>query len=254
MESWTKSGVANLTETTTTHLAQKFDLKSMDTILLAYGNKSDVVSFGFHSALYIYPSFISTLLHSQQNLLGKIRLELVNHFTEQKLLPKVPLDQMNFLWIVDFPLFTPNAATGEWETTHHPFTAPHPDDMDFLAQPETYAKCRSVAYDLVLNGQEIGGGSIRIHNADLQQKILNDILHLDTDHLSHLLEALESGCPPHGGIALGIDRLLSIICQTNSIRDVIAFPKSFEGKDLLSKAPCAISPEELQMYHLSIKN
>lgn len=160
---------------------------------------------------------------------------------------------MNFLWVVDFPLFTPNTETGELETTHHPFAAPHPDDMGCLNDPENYAKCRSLAYDLVLNGQEIGGGSIRIHNASLQRKILNDILRLDSEHLEHLLDALESGCPPHGGIALGIDRLLSIICRTNSIRDVIAFPKSTKGKDLLSKAPTDISPEELNLYHLSIK-
>lgn len=193
------------------------------------------------------------MLFSQQNLLGKIRLELIANFTELGLLPKVPEHQMNFLWIVDFPLFTPNEETGELETTHHPFTAPHPDDMAYLDDPKEYAKCRSLAYDLVLNGQEIGGGSIRIHNARLQWKILNDILRLDSEHLKHLLDALESGCPPHGGIALGIDRLLSIICRTNSIRDVIAFPKSSEGKDLLSKAPAAISPEELKLYHLSIR-
>lgn len=159
---------------------------------------------------------------------------------------------MNFLWIVDFPLFTPEQKTGALETTHHPFTAPHPDDLSYLDDPKDYAKCRSLAYDLVLNGQEIGGGSIRIHDASLQWKILNDILRLDSVHLKHLLDALESGCPPHGGIALGIDRLLSIICKTNSIRDVIAFPKSFEGKDLLSKAPCPITPEDLKLYHLSI--
>lgn len=159
---------------------------------------------------------------------------------------------MNFLWIEDFPLFTLNTESNELETTHHPFTAPHPDDMHLLERPEDYAKCRSLAYDLVLNGQEVGGGSMRIHNAELQQRILKDILHLETAHLAHLIDALEAGCPPHGGIALGIDRLLSIVCRTNSIRDVIAFPKSSKGKDLLSKAPCPISEEGLAMYHLKI--
>lgn len=158
-----------------------------------------------------------------------------------------------FLWVIDFPLFTPNEETGQLETTHHPFTAPHPDDMHLLNSPETYDQCRSLAYDIVLNGQEIGGGSIRLHDAKLQRRILNEILKIDSDHLAHLLAALESGCPPHGGIALGLDRLLSIMCNTKSIRDVIAFPKSADGKDLLSNAPCAISKDELQLYHLEIR-
>lgn len=162
-------------------------------------------------------------------------------------------EAFEFLWIVDFPLFLRNDKTGQLETAHHPFTAPHSDDIDLLKSPDTYEKCRSQAYDLVLNGQEIGGGSIRIHNANLQREILNSILKLDSDHLTHLIEALESGCPPHGGIALGIDRLISIMCKTNSIRDVIAFPKSAEGKDLLSNAPCKISDEELKLYHLDIR-
>lgn len=112
-------------------------------------------------------------------------------------------DVYEFLWVVDFPLFLANEETGMLETVHHPFTAPHPDDMHLLESTESVDQCRSLAYDLVLNGQEIGGGSIRIHNANLQRKVLNDILKLDSGHLTHLLEALESGCPPHGGIALG---------------------------------------------------
>lgn len=112
-------------------------------------------------------------------------------------------DVFEFLWIVDFPLFLRNNENGQLETAHHPFTAPHPEDMHLLESADTLEQCRSLAYDLVLNGQEIGGGSIRIHNADLQRRILNEILKLNSDHLEHLIEALESGCPPHGGIALG---------------------------------------------------
>lgn len=185
--------------------------------------------------------------------MGKFRLELIANFVKNDIIPKVGDDIFEFLWIYDFPLFTPNEDTGALETTHHPFTAPHPDDMHLLESSETYDQCRSLAYDVVLNGQEIGGGSIRIHDAKLQRKILNDILKIDSDHLEHLIAALESGCPPHGGIALGLDRLLSIMCNTNSIRDVMAFPKSAEGKDLLSKAPCEISKEELELYHLTVK-
>lgn len=122
---------------------------------------------------------------------------------DTKGLPKEADDRFHFLWVVDFPLFLRNDETGELETAHHPFTAPHPDDMHFLDSPNTFEQCRSLAYDLVLNGQEIGGGSIRIHDASLQRRILNDILKLNSDHLMHLIEALDSGCPPHGGIALG---------------------------------------------------
>lgn len=138
----------------------------------------------------------------QQDALGKIRLELIKAICEAKG-PSENDNVYEFLWIVDFPLFLPNEETGQLETVHHPFTAPHPDDMHCLESTDTLDQCRSLAYDLVLNGQEIGGGSIRIHNADLQRRILNDILKLDSDHLTHLIEALESGCPPHGGIALG---------------------------------------------------
>lgn len=183
--------------------------------------------------------------------MGKIRLELIS--SADLALRSEKTEAYEFLWIVDFPLFLRNDETGQLETAHHPFTAPHPDDMHLLESADTYEQCRSQAYDLVLNGQEIGGGSIRIHNANLQRRMLNDILKLDSDHLSHLIEALESGCPPHGGIALGIDRLISILCKTNSIRDVIAFPKSADGKDLLSNAPCMISDDELKLYHLNVR-
>lgn len=252
-------------------LADSLRLQTQDTIILAYGNKTKVVRT--HRVIIVFPLY-STRFIFQQNVLGKIRLELINHYIAKGVLPAFSDRQHNLLWVVDFPLFTINEDSGALETAHHPFTAPHPDDEHLLHSPDTRDKCRSLAYDLVLNGEEIGGGSIRIHNADLQRKVLNDVLRLDSSHLAHLIDALESGCPPHGGIALGtynlqlillnydsfpllfsgIDRLMSIICKTNSIRDVIAFPKSFEGKDLLSKAPCAITDEELNLYHLDIRN
>lgn len=97
-----------------------------------------------------------------------------------------------------------NDETNQLETTHHPFTAPHPDDVGALIAKANLENVRSQAYDLVLNGQEIGGGSIRIHDAAMQKTILNDILNISSDHLAHMLTALESGCPPHGGIALGM--------------------------------------------------
>ena len=110
--------------------------------------------------------------------------------------------------------------------------------------------CRSLHYDLVLNGQEVGGGSVRIHSMEDQMFVLDDVLKADVSELKHLLEALNSGCPPHAGIALGLDRLVAILTKSNSIRDVIAFPKSAEGKDVMSGAPANITEEQKQYYHL----
>lgn len=143
-------------------------------------------------------------------------MEWLEGIAEAKNRSKDGDDVFKFLWIVDFPLFLRNEENGQLETAHHPFTAPHPDDMHLLESTDKLDKCRSMAYDLVLNGQEIGGGSIRIHDANLQRRILNDILKLNSEHLVHLIDALESGCPPHGGIALGKIPFYPYIChETN---------------------------------------
>lgn len=184
--------------------------------------------------------------------MGKIRLEVQNDLENRKLVAIRSNADNKFVWIVDFPMFTKNDETGGFESVHHPFTAPHPQDQKYLSNPSNWLKIRSLAYDLVLNGQEIGGGSMRIHDASLQKMVLEDVLKIEYAHLKHMIEALASGCPPHGGIALGIDRLMSIICNTKSIRDVIAFPKGLEGKDHLSKAPVEISQEEKKLYHIKI--
>lgn len=184
--------------------------------------------------------------------MGKVRTQLYTDLEERGLVTERETEDNKFLWVVDFPMFTKNDDTNEMESTHHPFTAPHPEDKHLLANEESRGHARSLAYDLVLNGQEVGGGSIRIHEAKLQKFVLDEILKLDRAHLKHMIEALQSGAPPHGGIALGIDRLMSIICKTDSIRDVIAFPKALEGKDPLSKAPCEISEEEKKLYHIKI--
>ncbi|XP_047560958.1 aspartate--tRNA ligase, mitochondrial isoform X2 [Lutra lutra] len=182
--------------------------------------------------------------------LGKLRLECADLLEARGLVLRDPA-LFSFLWVVDFPLFLPKEENpGELESAHHPFTAPHPSDLQLLyTEPE---KVRSQHYDLVLNGSEIGGGSIRIHDAELQHYVLATLLKEDVNLLSHLLQALDFGAPPHGGIALGLDRLICLVTGAPSIRDVIAFPKSFRGHDLMSNAPDSLPPEELKPYHIQV--
>lgn len=184
------------------------------------------------------------------SLLGRVRLECANLLEAQGMVLRNPA-VFSFLWVVDFPLFLPREENPvELEAAHHPFTAPHPADLHLL--PTEPAKVRGQHYDLVLNGCEIGGGSIRIHQAALQRYVLETVLKEDVNLLSHLLQALDSGAPPHGGIALGLDRLICLVTGAPSIRDVIAFPKSFRGYDLMSGAPDSIPTEELKSYHIQI--
>ncbi|XP_036129413.1 aspartate--tRNA ligase, mitochondrial [Molossus molossus] len=184
------------------------------------------------------------------SLLGKLRLECADLLEARGVVLRDPA-VFSFLWVVDFPLFLPKEdSPGELESAHHPFTAPHPSDVHLLrTEPE---KVRSQHYDLVLNGSEVGGGSIRIHDAQLQRTVLEVFLKEDVKLLSHLIQALDYGAPPHGGIALGLDRLICLVTGAPSIRDVIAFPKSFRGQDLMSNAPDFIPPEDLKPYHIQV--
>ncbi|XP_066453609.1 aspartate--tRNA ligase, mitochondrial isoform X2 [Eleutherodactylus coqui] len=225
--SWKSSLGRNLSEELQKVLAGVTRAKAEDLLLLAAGP-----------------------LDTACNALGKLRLDLASQLEECGVPLRDP-SAFHFLWVVDFPLFLPKEETpGQLESAHHPFTAPHPEDMALLyTEP---AKVRSQHYDLVLNGNEVGGGSIRIHSSELQRWVLQDLLKEDVNLLSHLLEALESGAPPHGGIALGLDRLIAVIVGAQSIRDVIAFPKSFRGYDLMSNAPDYVSTEDLQSYHIQV--
>ncbi|XP_065916415.1 aspartate--tRNA ligase, mitochondrial-like isoform X2 [Dysidea avara] len=166
--------------------------------------------------------------------------------------PKIGEEEFNFLWVVDFPLFTRCPSTGMLESSHHPFTAPQPDDVTLVStSPE---KVRGLHYDLVCNGVELGGGSIRIHDAVLQEYILSNILKVkDIGVFSHLLKGLRMGCPPHGGIALGFDRLIAILCGGIPLTDTIAFPKAAHGNDLMCKAPSSLPQDVLDMYHIRVK-
>jgi aspartyl-tRNA synthetase len=183
-------------------------------------------------------------------VLGRIRLkvaELTGLVTDP--------DALRFLWVTDFPLMGFDPAENKWNAMHHPFTRPKREDLPLLERGE-FGRVRAEAYDVVLNGVEIGGGSLRIHERELQQKVFA-ALGISADQqerlFRHLIEAFSFGTPPHGGIALGIDRLLMLITKTSNIRDVIAFPKNSRGQDLMMGAPSTVSPNQLRDLHLALK-
>ena len=160
--------------------------------------------------------------------------------------------KFNFLWVVDFPLLAHDEETGHWAAVHHPFTRPHPDDIALLEAGD-YANVRAVAYDVVLNGYELGGGSIRIHEKDLQAQMFS-VLGVGPEEqqikFGHLLDAFRFGAPPHGGLALGLDRIAMLVAGEDSIREVIAFPKNNKGADLMAQSPCQIEYKLLREVYI----
>lgn len=180
-------------------------------------------------------------------VLGQIRLNL------GKRLGLIPEGTFDLLWVVDFPLFERSEETGELVAAHHPFTSPKEEDLELLESDP--AKVRSRAYDLVLNGSEVAGGSIRIHDAEVQERVFR-ALGIDEEErkskFGFLLDALSYGAPPHGGIAVGLDRLVMLLVGADSIREVIAFPKTQRGADLMTGAPGDVEASQLEELHIRV--
>src|SRR5438132_13981138 len=187
-------------------------------------------------------------------ILVKIRLYCAGVLKGQGKLTIAP-NRFDFLWVVDFPLLSFDKEQNRWYSSHHPFTAPVAEDAPLLKSDPK--KVRGQHYDIVVNGVELGGGSIRIHQPDLQKTVFEEVLQIPPEEtqlrFGYLLEAFRYGAPPHGGIALGFDRLCAILCGTPSIRDVIAFPKTAKGVDLMTNAPSTVAPRQLRDLYIEVK-
>ena len=182
------------------------------------------------------------------NALGALRLEIAKR---ENLIDK---NKWSPLWIVDFPLVEWNEDNQRWDALHHPFTSPNLDDMHLL--DENPGSVRSYGYDIVMNGYELGGGSIRIHDAKLQSQIF-DLLGVEKqeaeEKFGFLMNAFKYGAPPHGGMAFGLDRIIMLLTGSNQIRDVIAFPKTTSAMSLMDNSPSNVDNEQLDELGLKIK-
>jgi aspartyl-tRNA synthetase len=184
-------------------------------------------------------------------VLGRVRLACAEYLDLLK-----GNEDLDFLWVTDFPLLAHDDEENRWVAVHHPFTRPHPDDEEKLRSGDYGEGLRSCAYDVVLNGNEIGGGSLRIHEPDLQSAMFRALgigEEEAAEQFGHILEAFSFGAPPHGGIALGFDRLVMLVCGEESIREVIAFPKNNKGMDIMTSSPAEVDSTQLRDLRIEVK-
>ncbi len=203
----------------------------------AEAQKGDIVFF-----VADYPQIVF-------DVLGRFRL----YFGEK--LNMIDKSKHDLLWVIDFPLFEYSFEDGTYKSMHHPFTMPNKDDIDKLENDKGNVK--SIAYDIIYNGNELGGGSIRIHDSEIQRKVFKALGLTDEDikeKFEFMIEAFKYGTPPHGGLAIGLDRLVALLLRANSIREVIAFPKNAAAKDIMTNAPSSASEEQLRELHLKLRN
>ena len=262
-------GLANVTQgqmETMTQLAKSFGARGLAYIKVEDGTwKSPIVKFfseaeraALQEKLAVEEGDLILFAAGQWltacEILGRIRLYAAELLQSQGRLTVDP-NRFDFLWVVEFPLLSFDKENNRWYSSHHPFTAPVEEDIPLLTKEPKAV--RGQHYDIVVNGVELGGGSIRIHQRDVQKTVFEEVLQIPPDvaraRFGYMLEAFRYGAPPHGGIALGFDRMVAMLCGTNSIRDVIAFPKTAKGACLMTDSPAPAEPRQLRELHLEIK-